>query len=164
MHPARAAQAPTVPFAPLTPNQPAAPLRARAELASVLSSRLGGRLLTSDVVDLLTVTGAPDRPGLDHLSAAFRRAGYSVSLDHDPALGALPALAEMATGQIVLVLSRDADTLTLFDPTIDDRSADVPLADFTTHHSGWVLRVRMPFAEVEARHTDPEEAPHWFWS
>jgi ATP-binding cassette, subfamily C, bacterial LapB len=164
MHPARAAQPAPNSFTPAAPPRAPATLRARAELASVLSSRLGGRLLTSDVIDLLTVTGAPDRPGLDHLSAAFRRAGYSVALDHDPALGALPALAEMATGQIVLVLSRDADTLTLFDPTTADRSADVPLADFTAHHSGRVLHVRLPFAEVEARHTDPEEAPHWFWS
>lgn len=183
MHPARAAQSPTmaptmapVPqpapppaapshaFAPATPPQPAAGLRSRAELASILSARLGGRLLTSDVVDLLTLTGAPDRPGLDHLSAAFRRAGYSVALDHDPALGALPALAEMQTGQIVLILSRDSDTLTLYDPTTPDRSAEVPLADFSPHHSGWVLRARLPFAEVEARHAEPAAAPHWFWS
>ena len=75
MHPARATHPPAIPFAPITPPQPAAPLRARAELASVRSARLGGRLLTSEGVYLLTLTGAPERPGLDHLSAAFRRAG-----------------------------------------------------------------------------------------
>jgi len=164
MHPARAAQPAQPAFAPATPLQAPATQRARAELAAVLSARLGGRLLTTDVLDLLTTTGAPERPGLDHLSAAFRRAGYSVALDHDPALGAVPALAEMVTGQIVLILSRDGDTVTLYDPTTPDRSADIPLADFTAHHSGWVLRARLPFAEVEARHTEPEAAPHWFWS
>lgn len=164
MHPARAAQPAQPAFAPATPLQAPATQRARAELAAVLSARLGGRLLTTDVLDLLTTTGAPERPGLDHLSAAFRRAGYSVALDHDPALGAVPALAEMVTGQIVLILSRDGDTVTLYDPTTPDRSADIPLADFTAHHSGRVLRARLPFAEVEARHTEPEAAPHWFWS
>lgn len=164
MHPARAAQPAPNLFAPAVAPQAPATLRARAELASVLSARIGGKLLTSDVVDLLVTTGAPEKPGLDHLSAAFRRAGYSVALDHDPALGALPALAEMATGQIVLILSRDADTVTLFDPTTPDRTADVPLSEFAPHHGGWVLRARLPFAEVEARHAEPEATPHWFWS
>ena len=164
MHPARAAQPAPNLFAPAVPPQVPATLRARAELASVLSARIGGKLLTSDVVDLLVTTGAPEKPGLDHLSAAFRRAGYSVALDHDPALGALPALAEMATGQIVLILSRDADTVTLFDPTTPDRTADVPLSEFAPHHGGWVLRARLPFAEVEARHAEPSATPHWFWS
>ncbi|XXF90890.1 ATP-binding cassette domain-containing protein [Tabrizicola sp. M-4] len=164
MHPARAAQPAPNLFAPAAPPQAPATLRARAELASVLSARIGGKLLTSDVVDLLVTTGAPEKPGLDHLSAAFRRAGYSVALDHDPALGALPALAEMSTGQIVLILSRDAETVTLFDPTTPDRTADVPLSEFIPHHGGWVLRARLPFAEVEARHAEPEAMPHWFWS
>ncbi|ESW61345.1 MAG: ABC transporter ATP-binding protein [Rhodobacter sp. CACIA14H1] len=150
-------------FAPATPQTPAI-LRARAEIASALSARLGGKLLTSDVVDLLTAIGAPERPCLDHLSAAFRRAGYSVALDHDAMLGPLPALAEMQTGQIVLLLSRDGDSLTIYDPTTPDRSAEVALSDFTPHHTGWVLRVRLPFAEIESRHAEPEKAPHWFWS
>lgn len=81
MHPARHQQ-PAIAFAP--PPAPPAPLRARAEIAAALSARIGGKLLTSDIVDLLNHTGAPDRPGLDHLSAAFRRAGYSVALDQDP--------------------------------------------------------------------------------
>jgi ATP-binding cassette subfamily C protein LapB len=76
----------------------------------------------------------------------------------------LPVLAEMATGQIVLILARDGETVTLYDPTTPDRSTEVPLRDFTPHHTGWVLRVRLPFAEVEARHTEPTETPHWFWS
>lgn len=161
MHPARQAT-PAVTLAPAAPSP--SPLRARAEVAAALSARIGGRLLTSDIVDLLAQAGAPDRPGLDHLSAAFRRAGYSVSLDHAPDLDALPALAEMVTGQIVLILARHGDTLTLFDPTTPDRSTEVATDDFTPHHSGWLLRVRLPFAEVEARHAEPAAAPHWFWS
>lgn len=164
MHPARAAQPAPNLFAPAVPPQVPATLRARAELASVLSARIGGKLLTSDVVDLLVTTGAPEKPGLDHLSAAFRRAGYSVALDHDTALGALPALAEMATGQIVLILSRDADTVTLFDPTTPDRTADVPLSEFAPYYTGRLLRARLPFAEVESRHAEPSATPHWFWS
>ena len=164
MHPARAAQPAPNLFAPAVPPQVPATLRARAELASVLSARIGGKLLTSDVVDLLVTTGAPEKPGFDHLSAAFRRAGYSVALDHDPALGALPALAEMATGQIVLILSRDADTVTLFDPTTPDRTADVPLSEFAPYYTGRLLRARLPFAEVESRHAEPSATPHWFWS
>ena len=161
MHPARHQQ-PAIAFAP--PPAPPAPLRARAEIAAALSARIGGKLLTSDIVDLLNHTGAPDRPGLDHLSAAFRRAGYSVALDQDPGMEGLPVLAEMATGQIVLILARDGETVTLYDPTTPDRSTEVPLRDFTPHHTGWVLRVRLPFAEVEARHAEPTETPHWFWS
>ncbi|MBU9697941.1 ATP-binding cassette domain-containing protein [Rhodobacteraceae bacterium HSP-20] len=163
MHPARAAQT-AVAVTPAQPPQPPAPLRARAETAAVLSARLGGRLLASDIVDLLVQTGAPERPGLDHIAAAFRRAGYSVSLDQDAALDGLPALAEMQTGQIVLVLSRDGDLVTIYDPTVPDRMAEVPLSDFAAHHTGWILRVRLPFAEVETRHAEPGKRPHWFWS
>lgn len=163
MHPARTANAPA-PVALSSPAQPAPSLRARAEIAAALSARLGGRLLTSDILDHLARIGAPKRPGLDHLSAAFRRAGYSVALDHDPALGTLPALAEMQTGQIVLILSHDGQRVTLYDPTTPDRSAEVPIRDFTAHYTGWLLRVRLPFAEVEARHAEPEKRPHWFWS
>lgn len=163
MHPARAAQT-AVAVTPAQPPQPPAPLRARAETAAVLSARLGGRLLASDIVDLLVQTGAPERPGLDHIAAAFRRAGYSVSLDQDAALDGLPALAEMQTGQIVLVLSRDAGLVTIYDPTVPDRMAEVPLSDFAAHHTGWILRVRLPFADVETRHAEPGKRPHWFWS
>ncbi len=163
LHPAR-----TTPqaAAAVTPAPPAAPsaLRARAELAAVLSARLGGRLLPSDLLDHLAAIGAPERPGLDHFSAAFRRAGYSVSLDQDPDLATLPALAEMQTGQLLLILSRHADRITIYDPTTPDRSADIPLKDFTPHFAGWLLRVRLPFADVAARHAEPGEEPHWFWS
>lgn len=163
MHPARQAMPAPSPQLPSSPPD-SGTMRARAEIAAALSTRIGGRLLASDIVDLLTLTGAPDRPGLDHLSAAFRRAGYSVALDHDADLGPLPALAEMRTGQIVLILSRDPQTVTIFDPTTADRSAEVAVKEFTAHHTGWVLRVRLPFAEIEARHAEPERRPHWFWS
>jgi ATP-binding cassette subfamily C protein LapB len=145
------------------PRKPT-PLRARAEIAAALSSRIGGKLLVSDIADLLVQCGAPERPGLDHLSAAFRRAGYAVTLEQVPDVTALPALAEMTTGQIVLILDRSGDSLRLFDPSAPDRQSEVALADFTPHHTGWLLRVRLPFAEVESRHAEPAAAPHWFWS
>lgn len=161
MHPARQAQAPLT----LTPPQTRpSPRRARAEIAAALSARIGGRLLTSDIVDLLERTGAPERPGLDHFSAAFRKAGYSVALDQAPDLTGLPALAEMTTGQIVLLLGQSADMVVIFDPEAPDRQAEVARNDLLPHFSGWLLRVRLPFAEVEARHAEPAAAPHWFWS
>jgi ATP-binding cassette subfamily C protein LapB len=70
----------------------------------------------------------------------------------------------MTSGQIVLILSRQDDSLTLFDPTTPDRSTEVPLADFKPVHTGWLLRVRVPFAQVESRHSEEQAAPHWFWS
>jgi ATP-binding cassette subfamily C protein LapB len=70
----------------------------------------------------------------------------------------------MTTGQIVLILDRSGDSLRLFDPSAPDRQSEVALADFTPHHTGWLLRVRLPFAEVESRHAEPAAAPHWFWS
>ena len=163
MHPARnTLPAHLIPATP--PPGPPPTLRARAELGSVLAARLGARLPASDLAELLQLSGAPERPGLDHLSAAFRRAGYSVAIDNDPDPKDLPALAEMTSGQIVLILSRQDDSLTLFDPTTPDRSTDVPLAEFTPVFTGWLLRVRVPFAQIESRHAEPQAAPHWFWS
>ena len=163
MHPARnTLPAHLIPATP--PPGPPPTLRARAELGSVLAARLGARLPASDLTELLQLSGAPERPGLDHLSAAFRRAGYSVAIDNDPDPKDLPALAEMTSGQIVLILSRQDDSLTLFDPTTPDRSTDVPLAEFAPVFTGWLLRVRVPFAQIESRHAEPQAAPHWFWS
>ena len=160
-----AGRAVTMKVGPGTPPPgPPPTLRARAELGSVLAARLGARLPASDLAELLQLSGAPERPGLDHLSAAFRRAGYSVAIDNDPDPKDLPALAEMTSGQIVLLLSRQDDSLTLFDPTTPDRSTDVPLAEFTPVFTGWLLRVRVPFAQIESRHAEPQAAPHWFWS
>lgn len=146
------------------PREMPAHLIARAQLATVLATRIGGSLLTSDLADLLIQMGAPDRPELVHLCAAFQRLDYSASRQFDSGLADLPALAEMSTGQIVLVLSRQGDILSVYDPTSPDRIAEVPMSDFAPHHTGWVLRVRLPFTKIASRHAEPTEAPHWFWS
>ena len=104
--------------------------------------------------------------GLADLSAALGACGLTGTLERITTLNErhLPALAEMTSGQIVLILSRQDDSLTLFDPTTPDRSTDVPLAEFAPVFTGWLLRVRVPFAQIESRHAEPQAAPHWFWS
>lgn len=139
-------------------------LVARAEIAAAMTTRIGGNLPTSDIVDLLTKSGAPDRPGLVDLCSVLQRSGYLASRKLDPGLDELPAIAEMSTGQIVLILSRQSDMLTIYESSGTDCTAEVAVKDFAPHHTGWVLRVRLPFTDVEARHTEPGKAPHWFWS
>lgn len=147
----------------LPANRPPASLVARAQIAAALTARIGGKLSTSDIVELLMKCGAPDRPGLVDLCSALQRLGYLASRVLDKSLDEFPAIAEMSTGQIVLVLSRQSDILTIYDATRTDCSAEVAVADFAPHHTGWVLRARLPFAAVEARHAEHGKAPHWFW-
>ena len=74
-----------------------------------------------------------------------------------------PALAEMANGQVVLVLGLGDTGPELYDPTTQDKRAEVPMAEFMRVYAGRILRARTTIAQLESRHVDGKPAPHWFW-
>ena len=162
MHPARGVAA--TPSAP-APQGPAPISRAmaRAQLASVYAGLLGAEVPATDLLDHLQIANS-GRLGLEDIGAALQASGLSVSLTRpEPDEETYPALAEMTSGQVILVLSSGADSLQIYDPTTPDQRAEVPLADFSRVFTGRLLNARTTFADLQARHSEDAAAKHWFW-
>lgn len=165
MHPMRSAGVTIQPPKPAAAVE-AGPLQVRARLASTAAALVGSEVPTSDLVEALVKAGAGERPALAALGDALRHvAGLSVRLVTQKEIGAadLPALAEMAGGHVVLVLSLSAITATIFDAGVAERRTEVPLGEFLPAFAGKLLVVRAPFAQVEARHAEAGGEAHWFW-
>lgn len=167
--PAQPPAAPTVTLvapAPPSPAPPAAPrpsrAQARAELAATYAGLLGATLPPADLLDHLRQGTDTAAPGLDDLARAFRTCGLTATVA-TPKKPQWPALAEMTSGHVILVLAGRDGRVEIHDRTQPDNRAEVPWDDFAPVFTGRTLTARLPFAEVEHRHTDGQSAPHWFW-
>lgn len=136
----------------------------RAQLASVYAGILGAEIAAADLLEHIQIAAGSGKLGLDEVCAALRGCGLTAKIEKAPAPGAdqWPALAEMSSGQVVLVLAEGEDGLDIYDPTVPDGRAEVPKADFISVYTGKILRARTTMADLEARHTVRQGA-HWFW-
>ncbi|WP_107846238.1 ATP-binding cassette domain-containing protein [Litoreibacter ponti] len=154
-----------MPAAPEKAGRFSKKLRARAELVSVYAGLLGVDMQPSDVVDAaveLPLDAAGVTPEL--IAKAMKSLGLVSGVRKTPLRADLwPALVEMKTGQLVLVLEQHDQTLTLFDQTVGDRRAEVPLAEFAAVFSGKVLKAESSIAQVEQKHKLDAKPKHWFW-
>lgn len=140
--------------------------RARAELAVVLAGWVGRDLALPDLTEHLARThGADAAIGLPELAQALRAQGMQAETVAAPAPAAdlWPALAQMTSGQLVLVLAQDGARLTIYDPTLPDRRAEVGLSEFQPYFAGQILRARPSLAQLTAAHAGTGKPPHWFW-
>ena len=166
-------RAPAAPPARPAPAPRAAPPRDdgraanRARLASVYAGLLGAELSAADLLERIRLASdaADGRLGLDEIAAALKAGGMSTRvLDADlPPEDGWPALAEMASGQVVLVLCPGEEGLEIYDPAAPDMRAEVPMEQFLGVYAGRILQARVPLAGVEARHVEEAPTPHWFW-
>lgn len=162
---------------PAQPNPPKAPgrARARAELASAYAALLGAQVPAADILEQMllavgeataAVTGAEaDEVQPEHIAAVLRVAGMTAAVEQIARLspGQWPALAQMTSGQLVLVIKQEADLLFVYDKSCPDQRAEVTLAEFAPFFSGKIIRARTSLRQLESRHA-PETAPeHWFW-
>jgi ATP-binding cassette subfamily C protein LapB len=149
------------------PTQEEPPSRAsvRADLGSVYAAVLGMELPASDILERLYLVAGGGDPDLTHLSQALQALGLRAQIvkSRAPRADLWPAIAQMSSGQVVLVLSQDRHSVTIYDPTCTDARAEVPLQEFAGVFAGRALRARLTLADVESRHADPSTAPHWFW-
>ncbi len=164
--------APTLTVAPDTPTPARRPRHrnrtlARAELAATYAGLLGSVIPPADLLDHLQLAAGQGRLGLEEVAHALRACGLTVTTAQpkrmDPKAYAWPALAEMTSGQIVLVLALRDGMVELYDQTLPDNRAEVPWSEFAPVFTGRTLTAKLPFAEVEHRHTDGAAEPHWFW-
>lgn len=149
------------------PNRPRHTNRAlsRAQLSSVYAGLLGADVSVADVLEHLQLAAGSGKLGMDEVAIALRGVGLTAAVEtvQKPAAKHWPALAEMTSGQIVLVLAQGADGLQIYDTTCPDMRAEVSLADFAQVYAGRLLRAKTTMADLEARHTPATKGAHWFW-
>ncbi len=136
----------------------------RAQLASVYIGLLGRELSASDLVEHLQHVSKDGDFGLADLCLALRAVGLTAHVEKAPTsgFGHWPALAQMSSGQIVLVLSESEGRVEVYDPTAPDCRAEVPRVDFKSVYTGRILRARTTMADLEKRHSTAPKT-HWFW-
>lgn len=136
----------------------------RAQLCSVYSGILGVEIPAADLLEHIQLAAGAGALGLKELCTALRGCGLTAHVHTLPTPGPdqWPALTEMTSGQVVLVLSQNADGLVIYDPSVTDGRAEVALSDFFSVYAGRILRARTTMAELEARHS-ARAGGHWFW-
>ncbi|MGB8812548.1 MAG: ATP-binding cassette domain-containing protein [Paracoccaceae bacterium] len=139
----------------------------RAQLASVYASLMGAEVSTADLLEQIEIAAfsAKGALGLPQVAAALRSNGVGAKVEKLTRLriDVWPALALMTSGQMVLVLSQTETSVTIYDPTCADMRDDVPFSEFSGVFSGQILRATPTLADLEVRHSDQANVPHWFW-
>ena len=136
----------------------------RAQLASVYIGLLGREVAASDLLEQLQHVSRDGEFGLPDLCLALRAVGLTARVEQAPAsgYGHWPALAEMSSWQVVLVLAEGEGRVEVYDPTAPDCRSEVPRVDFKSVYTGRILRARTTMADLEKRHSTALQT-HWFW-
>ena len=138
---------------------------ARAQVSVVYAGLLGNEIAVADVLEQLQIAGPDADAGLTGVCTAMRTLGMAARIDAVPKPGEThwPALAEMSSGQIVLVLGQTDATLQIYDTTCPDMRAEVAAADFAQVYAGRILRAKTTLLDLESRHVPAAKKRHWFW-
>lgn len=145
--------------------RPTGRAQSRAQLSVVYAGLLGCDIANTDVMDQLQIAGTDRDSGLDGMCSALCALGMTARIDAvvQPANSDWPALAQMSSGQIVLVLGQTDATLQVYDTTCPDMRAEVAATDFAQVYAGRLLRAKTTLRDLETRHVEAARKPHWFW-
>nr|WP_245820604.1 ATP-binding cassette domain-containing protein [Flavimaricola marinus] len=138
--------------------------KSRADLAATYAGLLGVDVSRGDLLERMAISGG-DNVTPEIIAEALTDAGLMTRITKTPRLRASlwPALAEMTSGQVVLVLDQSDAGLTIYDTTCPANRAEVPMDEFMSVYAGTVLRADVGVAELNRRHAEKGKAPHWFW-
>ena len=141
---------------------------ARAELGATYASILGLEVLPRDILEPMMASEAQDdAPQPEALASGLAAAGLISEVESVAFCVAdhWPALAQMTSGQFVLVLDQSRGDLVIYDQTCTDNRAHVPLAEFEPYFTGMIVRAEAPLKSVAKVHADkdPSKEAHWFW-
>ena len=141
--------------------------QSRAQLAAVYAGLLGSEIAVADVLEQVQISAAPNSTnvGLDDICTALRGLGMTARVEAVPLPGPAhwPALAQMSSGQIVLVLGQTNAFLQVYDTTCQDMRAEVSADDFEQVFAGRILRAKTTLRDLETRHVVASKNRHWFW-
>lgn len=140
-------------------------VQSRAQVAVVFAGLTGADIAVGDVLEQLQINGQSDDLRLDDICAALCAMGMTARVDQIRKLdaGLWPALVEMSSGQIVLVLGQTRETLQIYDATCRDMRAEVSVQDFVQVFAGRILRAKTTLQNLETRHVEATKKTHWFW-
>ncbi|MDU8927483.1 ATP-binding cassette domain-containing protein [Alisedimentitalea sp. MJ-SS2] len=140
--------------------------RSRADLAATYAGLLGVQVVARDILDVIQ-TRAEDRDGVQPgtLAEGLKSVGLIAHVEtvSHTSMAAWPALAQMTSGQFILVLGVENDDLVLYDTTCTDNRAHVPLAEFEPYFTGMLVRAEAPLKKLSKTHAPKRTEPHWFW-
>lgn len=136
----------------------------RADIAATYAGLLGVEVMRSDLVEKLMMSTPGDVTPAT-LAKAMGGSGLvsSVKTVSGPTKRLWPALAEMTSGQMLLVLEQTRDSVFVYDLTQTDNRAEVPLKEFKPYFTGQIVRADVEVSELTRRHAAKGKAPHWFW-
>lgn len=145
-------------------------VQARVDLLAIYASVLGVRVLPADLLDSLQnaapgIGSASGNISIHTMQAALAASGLDTQITPvsatEPQLW--PAIASMVSGQFLLVLSQDADVLTIYDPSCTEDRAEVSLREFEPFFSGILLQAQPSVMQLDKAHGAASAQPHWFW-
>jgi len=74
-----------------------------------------------------------------------------------------PAIVQMTSGQYILVLSQEDETLILYEADAKDQKTRVSRFEFEPYFTGTVVRAEVTLEELSKTHTAKPQSDHWFW-
>lgn len=143
---------------------------ARAKLGASYGALLGVDVMARDILEAMIASDANgpanDQPQPQALADGLAAVGLisRVETVAHPHPDRWPALAQMTSGQFVLVLGQERDRLVIHDTSCTDDRTEVPLAEFEPFFTGMIVRAEAPVQQLSRVHDLPEARAHWFWS
>ncbi|MEL6958690.1 MAG: ATP-binding cassette domain-containing protein [Pseudomonadota bacterium] len=137
--------------------------RARADLAATYAALMGVDIARADLLEEMAPHGDELSPKI--IADALSAAGLVTRMSTSRKLRGVqwPALVEMTSGQVLLVLDQLGKTFVVFDTTCSDNRAEVPLAEFMPHFAGTVLQADVSVSDLTRKHSGSGRKAHWFW-
>jgi ATP-binding cassette subfamily C protein LapB len=137
----------------------------RAQLASVYAGLIGAEVAVADLLEHLQLAAGAGSLGIAEVAVALKGCGLMAVTEKvaQPGAAHWPALAEMTSGQIVLVLAETEDGVQVYDTSVADMRAEVSHHDFGQVYAGTLLRARTTIKDLENRHIEATRGVHWFW-
>ena len=129
----------------------------QAKLVSVYAGLLGVDLPHDDVLE----SQSRDTAGVAKVLAGTGLTAVAKSAVAEAKTW--PALAQVADGEMVLVLEQVAETLIIYDAKASDHRVEVDIADFAPVFTGTVVKADVAVAELSRRHATKAKPDHWFW-
>lgn len=139
---------------------------ALADLGAAYAAVLGQDVMPRDILDvILAGDGDSERPQIEVLAEALAAVGLLAKVENTPHClpDCWPALAQMTSGQFVLVLAQHDEEVVIYDTTCNDNRAYVSLTEFEAYFTNTVIQAELPLQQISRAHSQEAAAPHWFW-